>query len=62
MTATTAQVFVGVMGPWQVTPTTVEVALRDASYYLERQVPRNETCVVTSGGMMDGSALVLARG
>jgi hypothetical protein len=34
-------VFVGVMGPWRVTPTTVEVALRDASYYLERQVPRN---------------------
>ena len=29
------------MGPWLVTPTTVQVALRDASYYLERQVPRN---------------------
>lgn len=26
-----------------------------------RQVPRNRSCVVTSGGMMDGSALVLAR-
>lgn len=26
----------------------------------ERQVSRHETCVVTSGGMMDGSALVLA--
>jgi acetyl-CoA acetyltransferase len=26
----------------------------------ERQVARNQTCVVTSGGMMDGSALVLA--
>jgi hypothetical protein len=39
--ASLVQVFVGVMGPWQVTPTTVEVALRDATYYLERQVPRN---------------------
>jgi acetyl-CoA acetyltransferase len=28
----------------------------------ERQVPRHDACVVTSGGMMDGSALVLARG
>jgi acetyl-CoA acetyltransferase len=26
-----------------------------------RQVPRNDACVVTSGGMMDGSALVLTR-
>jgi hypothetical protein len=39
--ASLVQVFVGVMGPWQVTSTTVEVALRDATYYLERQVPRN---------------------
>jgi acetyl-CoA acetyltransferase len=28
----------------------------------ERQLARHQTCVVTSGGMMDGSALVLARG
>lgn len=27
----------------------------------ERQVPRANSCVVTSGGMMDGSALVLTR-
>ncbi len=28
----------------------------------ERQVPRRDSCVVTSGAMMDGSALVLTRG
>ncbi len=27
-----------------------------------RQVPRHDACAVTSGGMMDGSALVLTRG
>jgi acetyl-CoA acetyltransferase len=42
--------------------TLAEAALQIQGRGGERQVPRNGTCVVTSGGMMDGSALVLARG
>ena len=39
--------------------TVAEAALQVMGRGGERQVPRHESCVVTSGGMMDGSALVL---
>jgi acetyl-CoA acetyltransferase len=41
--------------------TVAEAALQIQGRGGERQVPRHDTCVVTSGGMMDGSALVLTR-
>jgi acetyl-CoA acetyltransferase len=42
--------------------TVAEAAVQVQGRAGERQAPRHDTCVVTSGGMMDGSALVLARG
>jgi hypothetical protein len=56
--ASLVPVFVGVMGPWQVTPTTVDVALRDASYYLERLVPRT---LYGGAGGLDGEVGLAGR-
>jgi acetyl-CoA acetyltransferase len=39
--------------------TVVEAALQIQNRGGDRQVPRNEVCVVTSGALLDGSALVL---
>lgn len=52
------QVFKGVMGPWFRTPTSVQVALRDASYYLERQLPR---VLYTGAGGLEGSSALAGR-
>jgi len=41
--------------------TVAEAVLQIQGRAGDRQVPRHNTCVVTSGGMMDGSAIVLAR-
>ena len=56
--ASLVQVFGGVMGPWFVTPTAVQTALRDASYYLERQVPRN---LYDGTGGLDGEVGLAGR-
>ena len=42
--------------------TVAEAALQVQGRGGPRQVPKRDACVVTSGGMMDGSALVLTRG
>jgi acetyl-CoA acetyltransferase len=42
--------------------TVAEAALQIMGRGGERQVMRHETCVVTSGALMDGSALILTRG
>lgn len=39
--ATLTQIFCGVLGPWQPDIHTVSLALRDVSYYLERQMQRS---------------------
>jgi hypothetical protein len=49
--ASLVQIFAGVMGPWLLKETTVEIALRDPSYYLERPVPRN---LYGGTGLLDG--------
>lgn len=41
--------------------TLAEAALQIMGRGGERQVPRHEACVVTSGALMDGSALILTR-
>lgn len=42
--------------------TVAEAALQIMGRGGERQAPRHETCVVTSGALMDGSALILTAG
>ena len=41
--------------------TVAEAALQIMGRGGARQAPRHETCVVTSGALMDGSALILTR-
>ena len=51
--ASLVQVFAGVMGQWRLDETSVEIDLRDASYYLERAMPRN---LYGGTGLLDGDS------